>query len=884
MRGRNPAREIITATALLLSFPLAASAVDFASVEVMGMLDAPSAAISAGQATSANATLGTEGFFIDTGVVRGEFPIRIGDGASDDAAGGVLISSVYENGRELEDFELVFATPGIVADASSQSVSGRGTAGGLALTARRGGIADADLNQTMVPGGEALNTNFAAAYFPFDQGWVGGTFSSTSVSGTGDAVSYGDFDQFVGSPELSLANIQQNFYSEGYHKVTIPGVTDSRRQGILLTTSADNVGRFSAAAPTVDGSGFAVATVDNDNFFVGDPDEQNEDDGRLSPVSMVFLPLGTPNITMGSIHGGTGNDLTPTPLVSSGSPFNVSYEDAGLYRLTIEGESPSTGVLLVTPGGNGNGMGGRTADNILTSSPDGDGWLILSQDPEANSAYEGTFDTPLAGIGQDNTNLEQYFNFAFLPFDAPPSAPGEIPSAESLTNFNTRRVFGWNAEITEFDSSNSPGAMSHEVVSGTSDLNIQGLYDNRGDNGVFVDGGFLSSTEGILFATVREGFRDNVDTGGLSEYGVVDVSDDLTGGGKWAIHTHITDPNNGEHNINYAAAYFGLDSGFDMGQKVPTEAGVLEDFTIDGVEDPALGALLLTPHGNDDNYISATPDGDGWDIILRDNGTTPEGGTDEFNYIFLPYETENVIAGQVEPDGSLVNSSDPEQFSLDLEMIGLPNDLEDFEFPVYRLTIPGKTPDTGMLLLTSTGDTTGDELDSLEDNSVVYMADGDDFLILGLDHRSGEELLLTEPEETGFYFAYIDFENPPLAVSLPLDCNGDGVVDVLDMNCIGVDNADAVLAEIGSLSGDADGNGAVEFADFLVLSGNFGGEGQYTDGDFDLNGSVEFADFLILSSNFGQSGAVAAVPEPSTISIAMIVFCFAMLPLRRRGR
>ena len=56
------------------------------------------------------------------------------------------------------------------------------------------------------------------------------------------------------------------------------------------------------------------------------------------------------------------------------------------------------------------------------------------------------------------------------------------------------------------------------------------------------------------------------------------------------------------------------------------------------------------------------------------------------------------------------------------------------------------------------------------------------------------------------------------------------------------------------LAGDADGNGKVEFADFLLLSTNFGKQDAvWADGDFDDNGNVEFADFLLLSTNFGKS-------------------------------
>ena len=53
-------------------------------------------------------------------------------------------------------------------------------------------------------------------------------------------------------------------------------------------------------------------------------------------------------------------------------------------------------------------------------------------------------------------------------------------------------------------------------------------------------------------------------------------------------------------------------------------------------------------------------------------------------------------------------------------------------------------------------------------------------------------------------------------------------------------------------AGDTDLDGDVDFADFLVVSGNFGNDQSgWSDGNFDLDESVLFADFLILSAQFG---------------------------------
>ena len=84
--------------------------------------------------------------------------------------------------------------------------------------------------------------------------------------------------------------------------------------------------------------------------------------------------------------------------------------------------------------------------------------------------------------------------------------------------------------------------------------------------------------------------------------------------------------------------------------------------------------------------------------------------------------------------------------------------------------------------------------------------------------------------------------------------------------------------------GDLDGNGKVEFADFLILSGNFGNEvASHEQGDIDCNGKVEFADFLVLSGNFGNEvGGTQSVPEPAGQMMLVLAGMIGLLIRRRR--
>ena len=63
------------------------------------------------------------------------------------------------------------------------------------------------------------------------------------------------------------------------------------------------------------------------------------------------------------------------------------------------------------------------------------------------------------------------------------------------------------------------------------------------------------------------------------------------------------------------------------------------------------------------------------------------------------------------------------------------------------------------------------------------------------------------------------------------------------------------VAGLAQYSGDFDGDGVVDFADFLILSGQFGQSVDEVTGqdvaDANSDGEIGFADFLVLSANFG---------------------------------
>lgn len=90
-----------------------------------------------------------------------------------------------------------------------------------------------------------------------------------------------------------------------------------------------------------------------------------------------------------------------------------------------------------------------------------------------------------------------------------------------------------------------------------------------------------------------------------------------------------------------------------------------------------------------------------------------------------------------------------------------------------------------------------------------------------------------------------------------------------------------VVSVPAPLAGDANFDQAVGFADFLLLSENYGHSfARWDDGDFDLNGDVGMADFLLLAEHFGEERMIpttALIPEPSAnvwVAIVLLLGCW----------
>jgi hypothetical protein len=361
-----------------------------------------------------------------------------------------------------------------------------------------------------------------------------------------------------------------------------------------------------------------------------------------------------------------------------------------------------------------------------------------------------------------------------------------------------------------------------------------------------------------MFGTINQGFRDNTalpnNPSGQAGYGMIAADDN---GGGWEFHTHIADPGAvagalQEFNVNFTGVFFGENTPFQKAHAVPNPGTAAAPGTINvapsGVNSLTDGVLVAQVAGNIDSFAVATPDsgGAGWAVRTYSNDTTQT--VDPVNWLYLPFTAQHLVAGRIAADGSVVASTgvgtNPGQFTLAKESDGS-----------YLLTIAGKTPSDGTLLLTPEA-TAG-----VEDNLLVYEAAGNSFRIIGIDQVTADErqnqFIAPAPQDTSFTFAYIDYNNPP------------------------------ALNAINYLAADFNHDGQVNATDLGTWKSNFGTGTTNAQGDANGDSKVDGADFLVWQNQLGQLptsvAAAGAVPEPAAAGLWLIAGMGLFITRRKRS-
>ncbi|WP_145060116.1 metallophosphoesterase [Adhaeretor mobilis] len=290
---------------------------------------------------------------------RGDYEISV-DGSGLVYQRGILLASITQNLR----------------DGHRATVeAGRNSYGGglMALSLTKAGLA----------GVTEVNFNNSVAWFDFEAGWQGAHVNSNGTLAT---------DAF-NEVEQSMLNKQ------GLGRYSLDLGVNSQSEGLLFAIGNNNSNTVVQTAPYSDGSGWDMRVQHNGAAFSATGVDRN--------FSFIYLPYDTEGMIGGLYDGATDSHI------SSAGDFTMSRLSTGEYELTILGETPETGMLLLT-------ISDEYFDGSITAPNNN----LLSYEPTLSDTFLINSVDASGLILEDSS-----FSWAFISFDDP-IAPATGPSAD----------------------------------------------------------------------------------------------------------------------------------------------------------------------------------------------------------------------------------------------------------------------------------------------------------------------------------------------------------------------------------------------------------------------------------------------------------------------
>jgi hypothetical protein len=307
---------------------------------------------------------------------RGDYQVTIA-GANVTYSQGIMLASISQHERA--DFTY---SPGGFRRATVEVGRNSYGDGNLSLSIMEAGGAPASGAGTQ----NEVNFNTSVAWFPFDSG-----FRGAHVNGDGSLVPTG----FNGVAASMVTRTNTGRY-------TVNLGVNSQTDGMLFTTGNNNENVIVQTGPAANGSGWDVRVQPNSANFAAT--------GADKVWSFLYLPYQTPGLI-----GGYYDGLTNTNLHSAGN-FTMARTATGKYQLTVPGESPTTGMLILSVAYEAT-AGGVTA-------PD-DNFLTYAAGP-GNTFTIDSFDLPDLGVSPNFGFQDTKFVWAFISF-ANPIQPYVMP-------------------------------------------------------------------------------------------------------------------------------------------------------------------------------------------------------------------------------------------------------------------------------------------------------------------------------------------------------------------------------------------------------------------------------------------------------------------------
>ena len=328
---------------------------------------------------------------------RGDYDVQMGEDPADDVEGGMLMTSVAENGRDNVDTQ---GNPHVLYPGVNFVTSHIDYTRALGAYYIPTAMTLPNATATTVV---EYNINVSAAWFPYNKWLAGFARNSTAANG-------GVNDLFTASPGLVLGTHFTDL-GGGRAIVNLTNIgVDSRTDGVLLVVGAKNEDNYALANVNTNDGSWQLVSKDN-----GTDTTATEHD----PFAFVFIPKTNTLVVSGRFLGDATIDM-----FSGNSPeFTVANIEPGRYELKLTTHSPRFGVLLISPEGGFT----QNRDNIVTFQMNDarDGWIIESRD--------------LPGLipALESPGIEPVASFVFIPGPTPGIAVNPTNSLFTTENGDT---------------------------------------------------------------------------------------------------------------------------------------------------------------------------------------------------------------------------------------------------------------------------------------------------------------------------------------------------------------------------------------------------------------------------------------------------------------
>lgn len=340
-----------------------------------------------------------------------------------------------------------------------------------------------------------------------------------------------------------------------------------------------------------------------------------------------------------------------------------------------------------------------------------------------------------------------------------------------------------NFNVQQNDSANTEASVTVTTTLSVNDLRAR-TGSNRGDYNLQIGNTATNDLANglVLIATTQNG-RYNLDEASEPIYGV--GAFDGNANGYWAVLQDVTS-DRAEYNVNFAAGYFRYTNwlagwarnatggnggtnnlfvgspGLFLGRhfKGISSGRSRVDLTELGINSTTDGVLLVNHAKNEGNFALSTANSDGtWEIFVKDNFGNADNSfgleQDPCAFVFIPKTNTTVVSGKFGLDETGTNA-----------VVLLHSGLNP-SFAVtniapgrYRLTIPGATPGSGVLITSCEGGYTNNF-----DNVISYEADGDGWIIESRDTGVYPPELEACTNEPVASFVFIPAASPGVTVA-----------------------------------------------------------------------------------------------------------------------